>query len=45
VEWGEPYLEQLGRDGLVVELSLEPRRAALRATGPRSAKVLEALAR
>jgi tRNA threonylcarbamoyladenosine biosynthesis protein TsaE len=45
VEWGEPYLELLGRDALVVELSLTPRRATLRATGPGSAKVLQALAR
>jgi tRNA threonylcarbamoyladenosine biosynthesis protein TsaE len=44
VEWGEPWIELLGGDALVVALSLEPRRATLRATGPRSAKVLAALA-
>jgi tRNA threonylcarbamoyladenosine biosynthesis protein TsaE len=44
VEWGEPYLEALGGDGLLLELTVSPtgERAALpAATGPRS----EALAR
>jgi tRNA threonylcarbamoyladenosine biosynthesis protein TsaE len=45
VEWGEPYLVELGGDALVVSLKLEPRRAELFATGPRAAKMLEALAR
>jgi len=44
VEWGAPYVELLGGDALVVELALDPRRAALRATGPRSATILAALA-
>jgi tRNA threonylcarbamoyladenosine biosynthesis protein TsaE len=43
VEWGEPYVEALGGDALVVELRLAPRRASLRATGPRSNAILGAL--
>jgi tRNA threonylcarbamoyladenosine biosynthesis protein TsaE len=42
-EWGEPYLAHLGGDGLIVTLSLDPRRAALRATGPTSSAILEAV--
>ena len=44
VEWGEPYLEALGGDGLLLELAVSPegaRTAHPAATGPRS----EALAR
>jgi tRNA threonylcarbamoyladenosine biosynthesis protein TsaE len=39
VEWGEPYLEALGGDGLRVELALLPdgaRAARIAPTGPRS---------
>jgi len=43
VEWGEPYVDVLGGDALIVELSLSPRRAKLRATGERSAVLLAAL--
>lgn len=43
VEWGEPYVAALGGDALVLELSLEPRRAKLRATGPRSNALLAAV--
>jgi len=43
VEWGEPYIDVLGGDALVVELSLSPRRAKLRATGTRSLALLSAL--
>jgi tRNA threonylcarbamoyladenosine biosynthesis protein TsaE len=43
VEWGEPYIDVLGGDALVVELSLDPRSAVLRATGPRSRTLLAAL--
>jgi tRNA threonylcarbamoyladenosine biosynthesis protein TsaE len=43
VEWGLPYVEFLGGDAVVVDFSLEPRRAALRATGPASQAVIEAL--
>jgi tRNA threonylcarbamoyladenosine biosynthesis protein TsaE len=40
VEWGMPHLAALGGDALIVELSLEPRQAALSATGARSAALL-----
>jgi tRNA threonylcarbamoyladenosine biosynthesis protein TsaE len=43
VEWGEPYIDALGGDALVLELSVGPRRAKLRATGARSTAVLNAL--
>ncbi|HEY3497856.1 MAG TPA: tRNA (adenosine(37)-N6)-threonylcarbamoyltransferase complex ATPase subunit type 1 TsaE [Polyangiaceae bacterium] len=42
VEWGEPYIELLGGDALVVDLALAPRRASLRATGSRSREMLAA---
>jgi len=35
VEWGEDAFSPLGGDGLLVHLELEPRRATLRAEGPR----------
>jgi tRNA threonylcarbamoyladenosine biosynthesis protein TsaE len=44
VEWGEPYIDVLGGDALVVELRVAPRRAALRATAARSAEILAKLA-
>jgi tRNA threonylcarbamoyladenosine biosynthesis protein TsaE len=40
VEWGEPWLSACGGDGLLITLTLGPRRASLRATGPRSATIL-----
>jgi tRNA threonylcarbamoyladenosine biosynthesis protein TsaE len=43
VEWGEPYVDVLGGDAFIVELTLSPRRATLRATGTRSRALLEAL--
>jgi tRNA threonylcarbamoyladenosine biosynthesis protein TsaE len=43
VEWGTPYIELLGGDALVVRLSLDPRRAEVMATGPRSRALLSAL--
>jgi tRNA threonylcarbamoyladenosine biosynthesis protein TsaE len=43
VEWGEPYIDALGGDALVLELSVGPRRAKLRATGIRSGALLRAL--
>jgi len=43
VEWGEPYIAALGGDALVLELSVGPRRAKLRATGARSSALLSAL--
>jgi tRNA threonylcarbamoyladenosine biosynthesis protein TsaE len=45
VEWGEPYLELLGGDGLLVRFSFEPRAAELSATGPRSSRLLDAIGR
>lgn len=43
VEWGEPYVLALGGDALVISLGLDPRRAALRPSGPRSDAVAAAL--
>ena len=43
VEWGEPYIELLGGDALVLTLALDPRRATLSATGARSHEQLAAL--
>ena len=43
VEWGEPYLAALGGDALIVSLALDPRRATLTATGPRSERLSEAI--
>jgi tRNA threonylcarbamoyladenosine biosynthesis protein TsaE len=45
VEWGEPYVDILGGDALIVELSLDPRTATLRATGTRSRAVLAEIGR
>lgn len=45
VEWGEPYVELLGGDALVVSFAVDPRRATLRSTGRRSAEMLAALAK
>ena len=33
VEWGEPYIELLGGDALIVELAIDPRRASVRSSG------------
>ncbi|MCA9643014.1 MAG: tRNA (adenosine(37)-N6)-threonylcarbamoyltransferase complex ATPase subunit type 1 TsaE [Polyangiaceae bacterium] len=47
VEWGRPYVEELGGDALIVQLTppglSEPRRAAIEATGAQSARQLERL--
>jgi tRNA threonylcarbamoyladenosine biosynthesis protein TsaE len=43
VEWGEPFLEALGGDAVILRLSLDPRLAELAATGPRSGSILERL--
>ncbi len=43
VEWGEPYIEQLGGDALVLTLALDPRSAAISATGRRSRAILAEL--
>lgn len=47
VEWGEPFVVELGGDALVLGLALAARgrRAELRATGPRSAEWLSEVAR
>ncbi|HEY3237648.1 MAG TPA: tRNA (adenosine(37)-N6)-threonylcarbamoyltransferase complex ATPase subunit type 1 TsaE [Polyangiaceae bacterium] len=45
IEWGEPYLVELGGDALVVVFSFDPRRAALSATAEKSTKVLQKLGR
>ena len=36
VEWGEPYIDLLGGDALVVTFALDPRRASVSSTGQRS---------
>ena len=43
VEWGEPYIDVLGGDALLLTLTLDPRRAALSATGRRSRAILAEL--
>jgi tRNA threonylcarbamoyladenosine biosynthesis protein TsaE len=43
VEWGEPWIDRLGGDALVVSISLEPRRAEIGASGQRSRRILAAL--
>jgi tRNA threonylcarbamoyladenosine biosynthesis protein TsaE len=45
VEWGEPWVQALGGDALVVSLATEPRQAHLRSTGPQSTLLLERLRR
>jgi tRNA threonylcarbamoyladenosine biosynthesis protein TsaE len=44
VEWGEPYVDFLGGDAVVLELFVDPRRAVVRATGPASRAVIQRLA-
>jgi tRNA threonylcarbamoyladenosine biosynthesis protein TsaE len=43
VEWGIAYQNELGGDALLLEFSIDPRRVAISATGPRSASILRAL--
>lgn len=43
VEWGRPYLNELGGDALLVDFALEPRRVAFSATGSRSREILGSL--
>jgi tRNA threonylcarbamoyladenosine biosynthesis protein TsaE len=45
VEWGLPYLRLLGGDALILKLARQPRKAFISATGPRSQRMLEALAK
>jgi tRNA threonylcarbamoyladenosine biosynthesis protein TsaE len=41
VEWGQPYVQILGGDAVMVDLEVEPRRATIRALGPRGECVVE----
>jgi tRNA threonylcarbamoyladenosine biosynthesis protein TsaE len=43
IEWGIPYLAELGSDGLIVELALDPRRAVIAGSGSRSRALAEAI--
>ncbi|HKO52218.1 MAG TPA: tRNA (adenosine(37)-N6)-threonylcarbamoyltransferase complex ATPase subunit type 1 TsaE [Polyangiaceae bacterium] len=43
VEWGDPYVEQLGGDALLLRFALDPRRAVVSATGRRSRAILAEL--
>lgn len=43
VEWGQPYIELLGGDALILTLALDPRRAAFSATGRRSRAIQDEL--
>ena len=43
VEWGEPYIELLGGDALILTLALDPRRAVFSGTGRRSRAILDEL--
>lgn len=41
VEWGRPYLNELGGDALLIDFALEPRRLAISSSGTRSGEILE----
>ena len=43
VEWGAPFIDALGGDALVVELSVGPRSARISATGARSRELMRHL--
>jgi tRNA threonylcarbamoyladenosine biosynthesis protein TsaE len=43
VEWGIPYLTELGGDGLIVELALDPRRAMIASSGARARALAAAI--
>lgn len=43
VEWGEPFIAELGGDALIVTLTAFPRSVRLVSTGPRSATMLAQL--
>jgi tRNA threonylcarbamoyladenosine biosynthesis protein TsaE len=45
VEWGRPFLRVLGGDALLMSMAREPRAATFSASGPRSLRLLEALAK
>ena len=42
-EWGSPWIDVLGGDGLILEFLAEPRRVELRGTGTRSTELGEQL--
>ncbi|HEY1536677.1 MAG TPA: tRNA (adenosine(37)-N6)-threonylcarbamoyltransferase complex ATPase subunit type 1 TsaE, partial [Polyangiaceae bacterium] len=42
-EWGEPYVDVLGGDALLLTLALDPRRATFSATGRRSHAIVAEL--
>jgi tRNA threonylcarbamoyladenosine biosynthesis protein TsaE len=43
VEWGQPFVDALGGDALIVELTRPPRRALFTAAGRRSTALLDAI--
>jgi tRNA threonylcarbamoyladenosine biosynthesis protein TsaE len=43
VEWGEPYVKQLGGDALLMNFALDPRRVVISATGRRSRAIVAEL--
>jgi tRNA threonylcarbamoyladenosine biosynthesis protein TsaE len=43
VEWGEPFVDVLGGDAIIVDLEVAPRRARIRGTGPRSSQRVDRL--
>ena len=45
VEWGEPYVAQLGGDALLMTFALDPRRVVISATGRRSRAIVAELSR
>lgn len=45
VEWGRSFERILGGDALLIQLSRDPRRAAISASGTRSRQLLEAFSR
>ena len=44
IEWGEPYVAELGGDALLLGFTLDPRRVSVTETGPRSHELSRALA-
>ncbi|HEX4337168.1 MAG TPA: tRNA (adenosine(37)-N6)-threonylcarbamoyltransferase complex ATPase subunit type 1 TsaE [Polyangiaceae bacterium] len=43
VEWGGPFIDMLGGDAILIDLTVTPRSAHITATGPRSRERVEAL--
>lgn len=44
IEWGEPYVAELGGDALLLGFTLDPRRVSANGSGPRSRELTQALA-